>query len=166
MSSWTYGQDTLKTKDRNFIVVIEKDTYALVKKELIVLSEQKYQRYEKEISLLLDSINELTAINQNLESQIYDKDKFIIAKDTTYYKLKGLYTDLQNDYSKLKSPKLNGIIGGEVGATYNLDDKVLKSPYIALNLGLMFKRKYITTAKVGFNLNREIVIGLNGSMVF
>lgn len=122
--------------------------------------------YKKLIEL--DYYKELA---DSLEAEIYKRDAIISLyeqKDDTSDKINELtaqkYTSLLKDYNKLKKGNLlNGVIGGEIGANYQ---KVLNSPYITLNLGLMFKRKYIFTAKCGFNLDKEIVFGFSGVMVF
>lgn len=119
----------------------------------------------------LDSIEkELALRTQQLKDAqeiINAKDKFLLRKDTAFYTQRDRFNLLKQDYNKLtKVNRLNGILGGEVGFMYNTETKTINNPYIALNLGLMFKRKYIISTKVGFNLNKEIVIGLNGSMVF
>ena len=122
--------------------------------------------YQKLIEL--DYYRELA---DSLEAEIYKRDAIILLyenKDATSERINELtvqkYTLLLKDYDKLKKGNLlNGVIGGEVGANYQ---KVLNNPYITLNLGLMFKRKYIFTAKCGFNLDKEIVLGFSGLMVF
>ena len=153
-------------KQNNSIVVIENDTFALIAQDLIDKSYLKYLAYEEQIELLYDSVQKLNALNENLQAKIYAKDVFIDAKDTTYYTLKRIYSSLQKDYNKLRKPKLNGIIGGGVSAAYNLDSKRINNLAIKLNLGLMFKRKYITSFDIGIGLNRSLVFGFNGGLVF
>ena len=94
-----------------------------------------------------------------------------IKRDTlqsqVYYILKDKYTSLEKDYTKLKKgKKLNGVLGGGISANYSLDTQNINSIALNINLGLMFKQKYITTLEMGFNLNRELIIGLNGGLVF
>jgi len=162
MNVLLFGQ----TKQNNSIVVIENDTFALIPQAVLDASYIKYLDYEKQIELLYDSVQKLNALNENLQAKIYAKDVFIDAKDTTYYTLKRIYSSLQKDYNKLRKPKLNGIIGGGVSAAYNLDSQRINDLAIKLNVGLMFKRKYITSFDIGIGLNRSLVFGFNGGLVF
>lgn len=164
--SYTYGQNTLG----NSIVVISGDTFALIQINDIRLSQNKHI-LAKEYKEVSDS---LTKEIQRQDKEINERKRLYVEQlkrdslqNKAYYILKAKYTSLDTDYNKLtKVNRLNGVLGGEVGALYSTATKAVNNPYIALNLGLMLKRKYIITAKVGFNLNSEILIGLNGSMVF
>ena len=137
------------------IQVINGDTFALVP---IAQIDKSYLIY-----LEFDELKEVYKIDS-----AYNYNKIIeLNKQIGYHN--GIIKEKNEIISKLenvKVPKLNGVLGGEFGAAYNVVSKHILSPYIAINGGLIFKRKYIALVKVGFDLNQNIVFGLSGGMVF
>lgn len=118
------------------------------------------EKLQKDVDSLLLEIAKLESINaaQLLRDSAQTKVFYLSQDNVKQWKSK---------YEKLsKVNKLNGIIGGGISTNYSIESKHFTAIAININMGLMFKQKYITTLGVGFNLNREIVFGLNTSMVF
>lgn len=137
------------------IQVINGDTFVLVPIEQI---DRSYLIY-----LELDELKEVyktdSATNYNRLIELN--------KQIGYYN--GVINEKNEIISKLenvKIPKINGVVGGGLGFGYNVIEKQINAPYIALNGGLIFKRKYIGIVQLGFNLQNEIVIGLQGCLIF
>ena len=162
IASLTFGQGTPENK----VVVIKNDTFALVNKNDIILSEQKYRKNELDIILLKDSLKQLNAIINNYQNKIHIKNKFIEQKDTSYSILKNIYAGLQKDFNKLKNPKLNIFLGGGVAFNYNAINPNMVQVAIKLNLGLLVSKKYLASIDVGLSTNSDILIGLNSSIIF
>ena len=163
--SYTYGQKV----QENSIVVIGSDTFALVQIKDIRLSQNKHIQAKKYIeysdSLTIEIERQQKEINERKMLSIQQTKRDSL-QNVVYYLLKDKYNSLKKDFNKLAKPKLNGIIGGGISTNYNVDSENLSSVALNLNLGVMIRRKYITSLQVGFNLNKEIVIGLNGLFVF
>ena len=163
--SYTYGQKV----QENSIVVIGSDTFALVQIKDIRLSQNKHIQAKKYIeysdSLTIEIERQQKEINERKMLSIQQTKRDSL-QNVVYYLLKDKYNSLKKDYNKLKAPKLNGIIGGGLSASYYLDSKQFNNVAVNLNLGLIFKRKYITSFDIGIGLNRSLVFGLNGGLVF
>lgn len=164
--SFTYGQ----SKQDNSIVVIEEDTFALVKISDIRKSQQKQSKYllykEFSDSLLVEIAKRDKEIfeRENLRQQSIVSSKLDNSK-LDLLELK--YQSLDKDYKKLtKVNKLNGIIGGGVSAAYSLEDRIVNNVALNVNLGLMLQEKYITSFDFGIGVDRSIFFGLNGGLVF
>jgi len=152
----------------NTLVVIKGDTISL--KQLVDISR------EQQITLeVLQENYDSLSLGYNKSRQIIDTLKIaaknLIQRDSLLNENSILYKQIASEweskYNKLTKPnKLNGIIGGTIGATYNLKNKQIISPTIAINLGLMFKRKYITQIGAGISTDGNITFSLGGSLVF
>jgi len=137
------------------IQVIDGDTFVLVPIEQI---DRSYMIY-----LELDQIKDQYKADQVTNAAI----KLELEKQISY--CNGVVqekNEIINKLENVKIPKINGVLGGGLGFGYNVIQKQINAPYIALNGGLIFKRKYIGMLQLGFNLQNEIVIGLQGGYYF
>jgi len=154
----------------NMTYVIDGDTFAFVLLADIDSSMNKMVRGSAccEYSDSLDVQYNILKMRIDLLSKtITAQEKRDTAQSAAFYLLKDKYTSLETDYNKLRKSKLFGIaLGGGFGANYNLDTRALTSPYIDLKLGFALRTKYITTFDVGFNLDREIMLGVGFLNVF
>lgn len=154
----------------NMTYVIGGDTFAFVLLSDIDSSMNKMVRGSAccEYSDSLERQYEIQKLRLELLSKtLVAQEKRDTAQSLAFYTLKDKYNSLENDYKKLRKSKMFGVaLGGGFGANYNLDAKVLTSPYIDLKIGFALKSKYITTFDVGLNLDSEIMLGVGFLNVF